>query len=310
MAKHWGGFSNWRPDIAIDLGTATTRVVSKGHGVITRTSMAGNAPALSSGVVVNGDAVVALLEPIISKMRIFGMIRPRAVACAPTDANAGERNALIEGVSQGGASAVVVVPEPLAAAVGAGVDIVSPYARMIIDIGEGVTDCAVITSGKVVDTAALRGGCSALRKAVREAAFRRRNVRISTRQAELLVRAALCGPAAVSVQTLGAQGEGDDSPALPPINLVEAREAFEPVMAAILGLITGFLREIPHSTGSEIIENGITLTGGGALLAGMRDRIQAATGITVMPVANPLEAVVRGAYAMLPIVAMLNMWKR
>ncbi|GFE61441.1 rod shape-determining protein [Geobacter sp. AOG2] len=308
MAKHWGGLSPWRPDIAIDLGTATTRIVSKGHGVITRSSMAGNAPALSSGVVVNGDAVVALLEPLISKMRIFGMIRPRAVACAPTDANAWERNALIEGVSRGGAAAVVVVPEPLAAAVGAGVDIVSPYARMVVDIGEGVTDCAVITSGKVVDTAALRGGCGALRKAVRDAAFRRRNVRISPRQAELLVRAALCGSPAVSTQALGASGE--DSPVLQPISLVEAREAFEPVAAAILGLITGFLREIPHSTGSEIIENGITLTGGGALLAGMRERIQAATGITVMPVANPLEAVVQGAYAMLPIMAMLNMWKR
>ncbi len=307
MDKQWG-LSNWRPDIAIDLGTATTRVVSRGHGVITRASAAGNTPALSSGVVVNGDAVVALLEPLISKMRIFGMIRPRAVACAPTDASAGERNAVVEGVSRGGASAVVVVPEPLAAAVGAGVDIVSPYARMIIDIGEGVTDCAIITSGKVVDTAALRGGCWALRNAQREAALRRRNQRITARQAELLVRAALGGPAAVPVQVQEVQGA--DGPALPPAGLGEAREACEPVVAAILGLITGFLREIPHSTGSEIIENGITLTGGGALLAGMRERIQAATGIAVVPVPNPLEAVVRGAYAMLPIVAMLNMWKR
>lgn len=308
MAKHWGGLSHWRPDIAIDLGTATTRVVSKGHGVITHISTAGNVPALSSGVVANLDAVVALLEPLIAKMKIFGMIRPRAVACAPTDANAGERNALVEGVSRGGACAVVVVPEPLAAAVGAGIDIVSPYARMVVDIGEGVTDCAVITSGKIVDTAALRGGCCALRNAVREGALRRWNMRISPRQAESLVRAALCGSGVVAVQALDAQG--GDSPALPPISLVEAREVCEPAVAAILGLVTGFLREMPPATGSEIIENGITLTGGGALLAGMRERIQVATGITVMPVANPLEAVVRGAYAMLPIVAMLNMWKR
>jgi len=307
MANYWR-LSNWRPDIAVDLGTATTRVVSRAHGVVTRASMAGNAPALSSGVVVNGDAVAALLEPLISKMRIFGMIRPRAVACAPTDANAWERNAVIEGVSRGGASAVVVVPEPLAAAVGAGVDIVSPYARMVVDIGEGVTDCAVITSGKVVDTAALRGGCCALRDAVQEAVLRRRSMRISSRQAELLVRSALCGTDALFWQTHGARG--DDCPPMPPISRDEAREAFEPAVGAILGLITGFLREIPHSTGSEIIENGITLTGGGALLAGMRERIQAETGIAVMPVANPLEAVVRGAYAMLPIVAMLNMWRR
>ncbi|QEM68062.1 hypothetical protein FO488_07740 [Geobacter sp. FeAm09] len=307
MAKQWG-LSNWRPDIAIDLGTATTRVAGRGHGVITRTSVAGNTPALSAGVVVDGDAVVALLEPLIAKMRIFGVIRPRAVACAPTDASAGERNAVVEGISRGGASAVVVVPEPLAAAVGAGVDIVSPYARMVIDLGEGVTDCAVIASGKVVDTAALRGGCGAFRSALRETVLRMRNMRITTRQAELLLRAALRGPATVSVQAPGT-GEGD-CPAQPPISLAEAREACEPAMAAILGLITGFLRDLPHSMGCEIIENGITLTGGGALLAGMRERIQAATGIAVMPVPNPLEAVVRGAYAMLPIVAMLNMWKR
>lgn len=304
MANYWE-LSNWRPDIAIDLGTATTRVVSRAHGVVTRASMAGNAPALSSGVVVNGDAVAELLEPLLSKMRIFGVIRPRAVVCAPTDANAWERNAVIEGVFRGGASAVAVVPEPLAAAVGAGVDIVSPYAQMVVDIGEGVTDCAVIASGKVVDTAALRGGCCALRNAVRETMLRRRGMQISSRQAELLVRSSLCGTGAVFLQT-----RRDDGPPAPPISHDEAREAFEPAFGAILNLITCFLREIPHSTGSEIIENGITLTGGGALLAGIRERIQAETGIAVKPVANPLEAVVRGAYAMLPIVTMLNMWKR
>lgn len=308
MAEYWG-LSNWRPDIAIDLGTATTRVASRTKGVITRTSVTGNAPALSSGVVVNGDAVVALLEPILSRMKVLSILRPRAVACAPTDASSSERDAIIESVSRGGASAVVVVPEPLAAAVGAGVDIVSPYARMVVDIGEGVTDCAIIKSGKIVDTAALRGGCCALRKAVQEAVFRSRNIRIPKHHAELLLRSGLSGPGNVALQVQDAAGRNCLS-AMPTISLEEAREAFEPVVETMVGLITGFLREVPHSIGSEIIENGITLTGGGALLDGMKERIQTETRIAVMTVHNPLEAVVLGAYAMLPIVAMLNMWKR
>lgn len=300
---------DWRPDIAIDLGTATTRVAARSYGIMARASEVGTTPALRSGVVVNGDAVVALLEPILSRVKSLGIVRPRALVCAPTDATPGEREAIVESVSRAGASAVVVVPEPLAAAVGGGVDVASPYTHMVIDIGEGVTDCAIIRSGKIMDTAAVRGGCGALRKALQEAVLRERHVRITKHNAELLLRNGISGAnrPAVPVREEELQNAPSAMPALDP---GEVRAAFAPVVETMVGMVTTFLRGMPHSIGCEIIENGISLTGGGALLAGMRERIQVETGITVMPVPRPLDAVVLGARAMLPIVAMLNMWKR
>jgi len=98
---------------------------------------------------------VAVLEPILDGMKSIGILRPQAVACAPTDAAANEREMIIDIVSRAGTSAVVVVPEPLAAAIGGGIDVSSTYSQMVIDIGEGVTDCAIIKSGKIIETSAM-----------------------------------------------------------------------------------------------------------------------------------------------------------
>jgi len=299
----------WRPDIAIDLGTATIRVASKLHGPIAYPSEAGTASALSSGVVVNIEAVVEILEPILSETRLMGILRPRAVACAPTDASISEREAIVESLSKAGVSSVVVVPEPLAAAVGGKIDIASPYAQMIIDIGEGLTDCAIIRSGKIVGTAAVREGCCALRKAIQAEVYRRRNFRILKHHAEEILR---IGLADQSYDTRKAYtvSENTASSAVLSISREEARQAVWPAVESIINMINTFLKDMPHSLGVEIIDNGIHLTGGGAMLAGMRGIIQAETKLAVAPSWNPLEAVVLGARAMLPIVEMLNMWKR
>jgi rod shape-determining protein MreB len=252
---------------------------------------------------------VAILEPIVSKTRSMGILRPRAVVCAPTDASISEREAIVESVSKAGAASVVVVPEPLAAAVGGKVDIASPYAQMVVDIGEGVTDCAIIRSGKIIGAAAVRGGCSDLRKAVQAEVYRRRNFRILKHHAEEILRIGLDDQNyyAGKAHTVS---ENTASSVVSLISREEARQVVWPAVETITNMIKTFFKDVPHSLGSEIIDNGIHLTGGGALLAGMRGIIQSETKISVAPVYNPLEAVVLGARAMLPIVAMLNMWKR
>ncbi|GAM10857.1 protein MreBH [Geobacter sp. OR-1] len=308
MAQLWGR-PVWRPDIAIDLGTATIRVASKLHGPIVCPSETGTISALCSGVVVNIEAVVAILEPILSETRSMGILRPRAVVCAPTDASISEREAIVESVSRAGASSVVVIPEPLAAAVGGKVDISSPYAQMVVDIGEGVTDCAIIRAGKIVGTAAVRGGCSALRKAIQTEIYRRRNFRILKHHAEEILRIGLAEQSDDARLAYPAS-ENTASSVVSLISPEEAWQAVWPAVETITDMIKTFLKDVPHSLGSEIIDNGIHLTGGGALLAGMRGIIQSETKVLVAPVYNPLEAVVLGARAMLPIVAMLNMWKR
>ncbi|WP_306537341.1 rod shape-determining protein [Geobacter sp.] len=302
----------WRPDVAIDIGTATTRIATKLHGPVVRQSKVGDLSALRSGVVVNRDVAVAVLEPILDGIKSIGILRPRAVACAPTDASANEREMIIDIVSRAGASAVVVVPEPLAAAIGGGIDVSSTSSQMIIDIGEGVTDCAIIKSGKIIETSTIRMGCGTLRNSIRETVARQSNSQISEYSAERILR---------EVGISGAVGTGSNvSHALERDELIGAsalqsggeREiwaSLELALAQIFNTIVMFLKNIPHSIGCELIDSGIHLTGGGSLLAGMRERVQEETRINTITVQNPLNAVVLGARMMLPIVGVLNMWK-
>lgn len=301
----------WRPDVAIDIGTATTRVATKLHGPVVRQSKTGDLSALRSGVVVDRDVAVAVLEPILGGIRLIGILRPRAVACAPTDATVNEREMIIDIVSRAGASAVVVVPAPLAAAIGGGIDVSSSCSQMVVDIGEGVTDCAIIKSGKIIETSALRMGCGALRDSIRDTVARRCNRQISEYSAERILRevgipgaGGACGNVSHALKR-NVQGAS----ALQPGSLRELWATLELAVAPVLNMIVMFLKNIPHSIGCELIDSGIHLTGGGSLLAGMRERIQEETKITTINVRDPLNAVVLGARMMLPIVGVLNLWK-
>ena len=129
----------WRQDVALDVGTAVTRVAIGMHRLIERPSETAVKRALRGGVVVDGDAAVAFLKPLLAQVRVFGVVGPRVLACAPSDVKSTERELLIESIVKAGASSVVVIPEPLAAAIGAGADVSSPYAQMVIDIGEATT---------------------------------------------------------------------------------------------------------------------------------------------------------------------------
>lgn len=296
------------PDVAVDVGTAWIRVTCGAAGLQAVPSLFEGRNALRSGVIVDLDAATAVLRPLLRRIRRFGVLPPRAVACVPSDATSREQDAVREAVLKAGAANVRIVPEPLAAAIGAGLDVASPFANMILDIGDGVTDCAVIRSGKIVDMHASRVGCADLRKAVMKASARHMGHHLDGTGAETLLRH-------IDVGRKSRQAEFPDR--LSPAGIVYDPcceglygEALEPLLENILGVARTVWMRIKPSLGCEVIENGIWLCGGGSLIKGMADRLEEATRIRVNTAANPLEAVVRGAHAMVPVITILNEWSR
>jgi rod shape-determining protein MreB len=187
-----------RPNIAIDLGTANTRISASGFGQITEepslirhtqhdTTVHGpdkyitylNSKLVSmplrGGVIVDIHNAISLLKPLVKRTH-KGLRQPVSLACAPTDSSEKERKLLAEAVLHAGVSHVAIIPEVWAAAIGAGIDVTLPYAQVLIDIGEGVTDMAVIRDGRLVFAAAVRLACADLQKAVRTAIIARHKV--------------------------------------------------------------------------------------------------------------------------------------
>lgn len=284
----------WRQDVALDVGTATTRVAIGMHRLIEQSSETAVKRALRGGVVVDGDAAVAFLKPLLAQVRAFGVVGPRVLACAPSDVKPNERELLMESLLKAGASSVVVIPEPLAAAVGAGIDVSSPYAQMVIDIGEGVSDCAIIQSSKILVTRAVRIGCATMRREIVRELERSGNKTVNDEEAEEIL------------QTYGVAVFDSDHSAF---GRMQSASAVVPVVEEILAVIDSFVLDLPHILGCEIIDSGIWLSGGGALIPGIRERIEERTGINVRIVGKPLFAVIEGARVILPVVAALNQWR-
>lgn len=280
-------------DVALDVGTATMRVATGMHRLIEHPSVTGTKQALCGGVLVDGEAAVAILKPLLAQVRSFGHTKTRVLACTPSDVSHLEQELLIESILSSGASSVTVIPEPFAAAIGGGVDVSSPHAQMVIDIGEGVTDCAVIRAGKIQTTCGVRLGCANMRREiVRAEESPGGKPIIAEEEAEILLRTH--GVAHFRIERQSATGAE------------QGVHAVEQVVEQLTTEVGSFLRDMPHSLGCEIIESGIWLTGGGALIPGIRERLETQTGIGVTLVGNPLSAVVEGARALLPYIAEMN----
>ncbi|MBJ6725042.1 rod shape-determining protein [Geomesophilobacter sediminis] len=280
----------WRHSVALDVGTATTRIVTGTGSLIEIPSRLGACPGLAGGVVIDGATVSRLLTPMLHQSRIFGVVKPTVLACAPTDARPEERQLLTDSILRGGAASVSMIPEPLAAAIGAGVDVASPYAQMVIDLGEGVTDCAVIQSGKIRETCALRRGCAHFRNAIVQEAVSWE--RCDHSDAELLMRKyGINGPDA------GAWG-------------LVAAKSIEAALEGIAEKLAAFFRELPHGAACDIIDGGICLTGGGALIPGVREYLARRLRIGVRVPGNPLLSVAEGIRSILPVILSLNLLSR
>lgn len=326
------------PDLAIDLGTANTRLYAVGRGLIadepslvaikpdTGTVEAVGARAerlakfnpystsispLHGGAVADVEAASSLLKPLLKRAQRFGLLKPRALACAPTDACDEERDMLVEATRMAGASSVIVVPEPLAAAIGAGLDVGLPYAQMLVDIGDGVTDIAVIRSGSLIMTSAVRTACSDLRQSISQMISFRYGVLPFPREAERLL------------QKVGATRDfererlfttsGTDLLTGRPINLCvssyDITEAIEPSLDTIIEAIHRTVRDLPLKTSCEVIENGLCLTGGGAQLRGISSRLAKETSLDVRAAEDPMRAVIKGAKQMLKVGVETDIWR-
>lgn len=283
----------WRRDVAIDLGTAFIRVAMKDLGIVTIPAGLAAKPPLRCGVVADPHEVANLLRPLLRKVKRMG-IGPRVVVGTPSDTNVMERKALLVAMRASGADDIEIIPETQAAAVGAGMDIGSPYAHMIVDIGEGVTDCAIIRAGKILYSRAVRIGCSTLRESVQAGYHQRWGIDLTRSEAEQFLERMGVGRGSSPTEChhpeppLGrtAEPHGLCSPTI--------HALVEPYVVEILATINDQLRTIPHDLGCEVIESGIVLTGGGALLPGMSERLSAATAINVTVPPSPLDVVIRG----------------
>jgi rod shape-determining protein MreB len=303
----------WRPDIAIDLGTATTRVaVMRGNYQFVTPSSFGTVPALSKGVIVNVDAAAEALRPALHHLRQQGAIRPRALACAPTDVSAEEKEAVIEACYRAGTGAVSLMPEPVAAALGDGVDYQSPLSTVMLDIGEGVTDCALIREGRLIDAVACRVACADLRATARQCVRAWNGLRLSDAEVMRLIEdigrrrfvvenTQPSLPLSVAIPNLARTGEWTI-----PAQIVQ--EALQSVAARMLLPLYTLLDANPGLR-RELQETGIRLSGGGALIPGFAAYIERTIGLPVQVVRSPLGAVVQGARRLLPFADERYLWR-
>jgi rod shape-determining protein MreB and related proteins len=336
-SRLFSGISNFfsGTDIALDLGTANTRLFAAGKGLladvptrlrplrhskrldVNSPDLKGavdrpkSAALLRGGAVVDVGAASQLLKRLLKRANYFScFIRPRILVCAPTCLSDREGIALVEATRQAGARAVAVVPEPLAAAVGAGLEVCSPYAQMIVDIGEGVTDVALIREGSLIQTAATRVAGNELHKAVQRMAKERYQIRVSKKTAELLT----IKLGAVHRQILpdylevcGVTNYGRK------INVTiesgAVSDAIRPIVNIIAAAISRAVREISPELCAEVIETGICLTGGVALLPGIAEIIAEKTDLPVVLAPSPLHSVIDGAGGMLDVSAKTNLWQ-
>lgn len=280
------------PVVAIDVGTATTRI-GWGSGEVHERPSAVREEAhgrpvvrrvMRGGVVADIEGVARVVGTLLAARRRPWRRRPAAVVSAPTDVSAQEREALIEAVAAGGASVVAVVPEPLAAAVGAGLDLSSEYARPVLDIGDGVTDFAIFRNGSMIVSDAMRIGCGTLRAAIHDW--------LELQQ----------GPGAALPEETVEEVVRAYCHAVPP-PLPAGREDLEalldPVLDAIASFVAGTVRDLPDALAAEVIESGIHVTGGGAKLPRLLRRIERRTRLALHCPGEPRNAVIRGAAEML-----------
>ena len=325
-------------DIGIDLGTANTLVYMKGRGIIMREpsvvavdprsdelrvrsvgheakAIIGAAPnsilavrPLKDGVIADFDITAAMLQSFIRQAcgsRLF--VRPRVVICVPSGVTEVERRAVRQAAAKAGARQVTVIEEPMAAAIGAGLPTAEPVGSMIVDIGGGTAEVAVISLSGIVASRSVRCAGDALDQSITSFIKRKYNLLVGERTAEQikLEIGSACPPDPTDTEhgetTMEIKGRNlvDGLPKDILIRSEEVREAMNENLMRIVEAIKDTLECTPPELSSDIIDRGIMLSGGGALLRGLDTLIQNETGIEVHIAEAPLDCVALGAGAVL-----------
>jgi rod shape-determining protein MreB and related proteins len=311
--------------MAIDLGTANTVVYVRGRGIVLsepsvvaideRTGevhavgseaqlMIGRTPAsisadrpLRHGVIADFEVTEAMLRRFMEKVLSSRFSRPRLVMCAPSGVTEVERRAVEEASLSAGAREVHLIEESLAAAIGAGLPIAEPVGRMVVDVGGGTSEVAVISLGGLVVSRSLRVGGYDLDEAIANYIRNEHRMAIGSQSAETIKLA--IAAATPQEEELVADVRGRDLMSGLPreIKLTgeEVRGAITATLADILAAVHATLEETPPELAADITKEGILLAGGGALLRGFGERLEAETGMPVRIADMPLECVALGA---------------
>ena len=324
-------------DVGIDLGTANTLVYMKGKGIIMREpsvvavdtksdevrcvgaeakAVIGRTPGsivavrpLKDGVIADFDITANMLETFLKKACGNSMFsRPRVVICIPSGVTEVERRAVREAALKAGARQVSVIEEPMAAAIGAGLPISEPTGSMIVDIGGGTAEIAVISLGGIVASRSVRMAGDMFDQAIIAFIKRKNNLLIGERTAEQIKIEIGSAYPMESEMTLEIKGRNlvDGLPKNVIVHSEDVREALLECLVKITSAIKETLERTPPELSADIIDHGITLTGGGALLRGLDKLIESETGIDVHVAEDPLDCVAKGAGAVLDHVDVLH----
>jgi rod shape-determining protein MreB len=235
------------------------------------------------------------------------MAHPVSLACAPTDTSEKERNYLSGAILHAGASHVSIIPEVWAAAIGAGMDVSQPSAQVLIDMGDGVTDMAVIREGRIIYASAVRIACGDLQKAIRSAIMTKYRIRLFAHEAERLTHeiASMSNQQESSHGFINAGGVDMNKRCEVTIKIDsnDVISAMAPVVNKIIKMIETGLQKLPENIYCEIIESGICLTGGGACIKGIDRLIALRTRMDVRIANDPMHSVINGA------IQTLDYWK-
>ncbi len=313
-------------DMAVDLGTANTLVYVRGEGIVLNepsvvavniqtgeplavgaeaARMIGRTPAniqavrpLKDGVIADFDICEKMLRYFIERVHPRKWARPRMVICVPSGITGVEQRAVQEAAEFAGArKPAYIIEEPMAAAIGAGLPVQDPYGSMIVDIGGGTTEVAVISLGGVVASQSVRVGGDELDDSIVQYAKKEESIAIGYRTAEEIKKA--LGSAYPLETEMQAEVRGRDLvtglPRTIQMTSVQIREALAEPVSSICDAVKVTLDQTPPELAADIMERGICLAGGGALLHGLAVRIHDETGMPVFVADRPLDAVALGS---------------
>ena len=312
-------------DIGIDLGTATVIAYVKGKGIVLNEpsvvaidrktgvivatgteakEMLGRTPEqikavrpLKDGVIADFTATQLMLKNIIQKVdKRFNLGRPRVVVGVPSGITEVEERAVEESVLQAGAKEVYLIEEPMAAAIGASLDVAEPSGSIIVDIGGGTTEVAVISLGGIVVSHSLRVAGDELDSDIVNYVKREMNLAIGETTAEQIKLAIGCAMPLMTEMSMEVRGRdlADGLPRNEKITSVQTQEAMQESIAKIVEVVKSTLEKTPPELAADISDRGIYMTGGGCLIDGLDKLLQEKTGINVMIAQDTVSCVALG----------------
>ncbi len=326
MFSSFKGF--FSADLAIDLGTANTLVYVKGKGILLNEpsvvaitevrgknhvlavgeeakTMLGKTPGnirairpMADGVIADFDVAEEMIKHFIKKVNSTNLMSPQVVVCVPSGATAVERRAIQESAEAAGARRVYLIEEPMAAAIGANLPVTEASGSMVVDIGGGTTEVAILSLGNIVYARSVRVGGDKFDEAIVAFIRRHHNLLIGEMTAERIKKG--IATAKIPKDGLGASIEvrGRDLvngvPKEIEINQAQICEALAEPVGQIIEATKTALEQTPPELAADIVERGIVLTGGGALLGDLDTTLREATGLPVVIAEDPLTCVVMG----------------